>query len=117
MKTPLLISLGCSALLIGCGDSSNSSSTTGSESSGGSPLTAPVDYLNTAAKSEQKAVKVVDVTSLNQALQMFNVSEGRYPKDLNEMVEKGYMPRLPEAPHGMKIVYDAQAGTVKVVKE
>jgi hypothetical protein len=48
---------------------------------------------------------------------MFNVQEGRYPKDLNELVEKKYMRVLPEPPYGMKIVYDPNTGTVKVVRQ
>jgi hypothetical protein len=48
---------------------------------------------------------------------MFNVDNGRYPKDLNELVEKKYIPRIPDAPYGMKIVYDEKAGQVKVVKQ
>jgi hypothetical protein len=62
-------------------------------------------------------VKTVDVASLNQALQLFNVQEDRFPKDLNELVEKKYIPKIPDAPYGMKIVYDAKAGNVKVVKQ
>ena len=61
------------------------------------------------------AEKTIDTVALNQAVQQFNVTEGRYPKDLNELVTEKYLPRLPEAPYGMKIVYDANTGTVKVV--
>jgi hypothetical protein len=45
------------------------------------------------------------------------VDQGRYPKDLNELVSEKFIPRIPDAPAGMKIVYDANAGTVKVVKQ
>jgi hypothetical protein len=48
---------------------------------------------------------------------MFNVQEGRYPKDLNELAEKKYIPKIPEVPHGMKIDYDAATGSVKIVKQ
>jgi hypothetical protein len=115
MKTSLLLSLPV-VLLVGCGDQSKSGTQTTNASSG-NPLTAPVDYLAAAGKAQQSAVKTVDTASLNQAIQMFNVDNGRYPKDLNELVEKKYIPRIPDAPYGMKIVYDEKAGQVKVVKQ
>jgi ABC-type glycerol-3-phosphate transport system substrate-binding protein len=103
-------------VLAGCGDKSTSSTTTNTTSSSGSPLTAPVDYLAAAAKAQQSAVKTVDVTSLDKAIQLFNVDQGRNPKDLNELVPK-YIPQMPVTPYGTKLVYDANAGKVTVVKE
>ncbi|HXU79642.1 MAG TPA: hypothetical protein VN794_23880 [Methylomirabilota bacterium] len=103
-------------VLAGCGDKSTNSTTTNTTSSSGSPLTAPVDYLAAAAKAQQSAVKTVDVTSLDKAIQLFNVDQGRNPKDLNELVPK-YIPQMPVPPYGTKLVYDANAGKVTVVKE
>ena len=80
-------------------------------------LTAPVDYLAAAAKAQQSAVKTVDVASINQAIQMFNVDKGRNPKDLNELVTEKYMPKLPTPPYGTKLEYDANTGKVTVVKQ
>ena len=57
----------------------------------------------------------MDVAALNQAVQMFNVQEGRLPKDLNELVEKKLIAKIPDAPYGMKLQYDAATGTVSVV--
>lgn len=116
MKTILLVSMPLVLLLAGCGDQSKSGTQTTNASSG-NPLTAPVDYLAAAGKAQQSAVKTVDTAALNQAIQMFNVDNGRYPKDLNELVEKKYIPRIPDAPYGTKIVYDEKAGQVKVVKQ
>jgi hypothetical protein len=48
---------------------------------------------------------------------MFGVDQGRNPKDLNELVEKKYIAKIPAVPNGMKLDYDATAGKVKVVKE
>jgi hypothetical protein len=78
---------------------------------------APVDYLSTVAKAQQSAVKTVDTAFINHAIEMFNVEEGHLPKDLDELVAKKYLPKIPEAPFGSEIVYDAKAGTVKVVKK
>ncbi len=83
---------------------------------GQNPLTAPADYLGAAAKAQKTAVRVVDTVSLNQAVQLFNVQEGRYPKDLNELVTEKYLPHIPAAPAGSKITYNPQTGEVKVVR-
>jgi len=80
-------------------------------------LTAPVDYLSAAGKAQQSAVKTVDVTSVNQAIQLFNVERGCYPKDLNELVQEKFIAKIPAAPYGMKIVYDANSGKASVVKQ
>ena len=80
-------------------------------------MSAPADYLGALGKAQQAAVKTVDTTSLNQAIQLFNVENGRNPKDLNELVEKKFIPKIPDAPRGMKLQYDATAGKVKVVQE
>jgi hypothetical protein len=118
MKT-LFCFLGAAALLfVGCGESSNKSpQPTNGAASGSSPLSAPADYVGALGKAQQTAVKTVDLTSLNQAIQLFNVDQGRNPKDLNELVEKKFYPKLPEAPRGMKLQYDAAAGKVTVVKQ
>jgi hypothetical protein len=110
MKKLIAPSAALVVLLTACGDNSQSGSS-------GNPATAPVDYLKAATDAEKKAVKTVDTVALNQAIQMFNVQEGRLPKDLNELVEKKYLSKLPEPPHGMKLVYDARKGTVSVEKQ
>jgi hypothetical protein len=105
MKATPVLFLSAVIFCAGCGDNKSN------------PVTAPVDYVGTAAKQEQKAIKTVDTTALNQAVQLFNVQEGRFPKDLNELVEKKYIGKLPDAPVGMKLSYDATTGQVTVVKE
>jgi hypothetical protein len=124
---PLAIAAG---LLAGCGEksadtaqptnapaSTPAAATTNAPASGGGLLTAPVDYLAAVSKAQQSAVKTVDVASLNQAIQTFNVEEGRYPKSLDELVEKKIIGKLPAVPYGMKYVYDASSGQVKVVRQ
>jgi len=110
--------LAAGLLLVGCGDQSSSPpAATNANASGSSPLSAPADYIGALGKAQQTAVKTVDTTSLNQALDLFNVDKGRYPKDLNELVTEKYVPKLPAAPTGMKLDYDAASGKVKVVKQ
>jgi hypothetical protein len=105
MKATPLVFLSAILLCAGCGDQKNN------------PVTAPVDYVGAAVKQQQSAIKTVDTAALNQAVQLFNVQEGRYPKDINELVEKKYIGKLPNTPVGMKLSYDATAGKVSVVKE
>jgi len=104
--------------LCGCGGDNNASNNSPTNAaSSGNPLTAPVDYLGAMDKAKQKAVKTVDLASLTQAIQMFNVSEGRYPKDLNELVQLKYIARIPAVPYGKKIVYNAANGQVSVLPQ
>src|ERR1035437_6497376 len=108
MKTLFCFSVAASLFLVGCGESSNKpAQPTNGAASGSSPLSAPADYVGALGKAQQTAVKTVDITSLNQAIQMFNVDQGRNPKDLNEL--KKFYPKLPAAPIGMKLEYDATA--------
>ena len=118
MKKSLCFSFASSLLLVGCGQSSDKpAQPTNGAASSSSPLSAPADYVGALGKAQQSAVKTVDVSSLNQAIQLFNVENGRNPKDLNELVETKFIPKIPEAPKGMKLEYDAAAGKVKVVKQ
>ena len=105
-------------LVAGCGQKTDTAPVgTNTASSGSSPMNAPADYLGALAKGQQSAVATVDTTSVDKAIQMFAVENGRNPKDLNELVQQKFLPKIPEAPHGSKLVYDANSGTVKIVKE
>ncbi len=118
MKTPWFTAGLLVLVFTGCGDNSKPAAPAATNTaSGGNPLTAPVDYLNAAAKGQQSAVKTVDTTSIDKAIQLFNVDKGRNPKDLNELVQEKYLPTLPAAPYGMQIVYHADTGTVTVEKK
>lgn len=118
MKLPVYLSLFGVLWVAGCGDHQDSPiKATNSAAGGGNPLNAPADYLGTLAKGQQTAVKVVDTTALTQAAQLFNAQEGRYPKDLNELVTSKMIARIPDAPAGMKLDYDPTTGTVKVVSK
>ena len=83
----------------------------------GSPITAPVDYLNSAAKAKQSMEKTVDVTSINKAIELFNAQEGRFPENLDELVTKKYLAQIPTPPFGTKIEYDSKTGAAKIVKQ
>ncbi len=106
----------CPACSKQSGNSNPSASTTNAAASG-NPLDAPGGYLNALAKGQQSAVKTIDTASINKAIELFNVDQGRNPKDLNELVLKKYLPEIPTPPYGTKLVYDANSGTVKVEKQ
>ncbi len=118
MKKSSCLFLATGLFLVGCGKGSDQpTQTTNGAASGSSPLSAPADYVGALGKAKQTAVKTIDTASLNQAIQMFNVDHGRNPKDLNELVEKKFLPKIPDAPYGMKLDYDAATGKVKVVPQ
>jgi hypothetical protein len=118
MKITFGLCAAISLLFLGCGEKSDTANpSAGSSTNSGGVLTAPADYLQAAGNAKKSAEKTIDTVSINKAIQMFNVSEGRYPKDLQELVDGKYMPSIPEAPYGMKIEYDATKGEVKVVKQ
>ncbi len=116
MKLFLLVLTAATACVAGCGDKTSSGSAQ-TNSTSGNPLTAPVDYLGAVGKAQQQAIKTVDVASINQAIQLYQTEHGRYPQDLNELVKEKFLGKVPAAPYGMKIVYDATTGQVKVVKQ
>ena len=109
MKIQSCFALLVSCLLVGCGDGGQK------DPSGSNPITAPVDYIGAVTKAQKTAEKTVDVASISKAIQMFQVEEGRVPKDLNELVELKYMPKWPAAPAGQQLSYDPNTGKVKVV--
>jgi hypothetical protein len=120
MKTAFYLSIATGLLLVGCGGDSSKPSTataTNAASSGPTPLSAPADYVGALGKAQQTAQKTADLATVNQAIQMFNVEKGRFPKDLNELVAEKYLPSVPPAPYGMKLVYDSASGKVSVVKQ
>lgn len=108
-----LSALSMALLATGCGDSSKSGTPANTVSNA---VTAPVNYLGAVVEAQKHAEKVIDVAYINQDIQLFNASEGRYPKDLQEMIPT-YLAKLPEVPYGYKLVYDTTTYTVKVVKQ
>ncbi len=111
----------CSVLIVGCrkqDDPPVAPQVPRASSKGGeSVATSPVDYLARAGKAEQSMENKIDTVSLNNAVELFNAQEGRFPKDLNELIEKKYLGKLPSPTFGMKLHYDAKEGKVTVVKE
>jgi len=118
MNNSFCLSLAVLVLAAGCGDkASKPAQETNAAASDGGVLTAPVDYLGALDKAKQSAVKTADTASLKQAIQMFQVDKGRLPKDLNELVQEKYLPKIPEAPRGTRIDYDPSTGEIRLLKQ
>lgn len=115
-----LLSLMMGLLAAGCGNKGNGTAgatNTNSSASSSSPLTAPVDYLGAVGKAQQSAIKTIDLASVNQAINMYKIEEGKNPPSLEALVTEKYLPRLPELPSGLKYAYDPNTGIVKAIKK
>ena len=116
MKTFAVLPLMAGLLLAGCGKEESQGSTPAkSSTSGGNPITAPVDYLGAGAKAHKTATTKVAGTGLDQTIKLFYAQEGRFPKDLNELVRPDYLNAIPSPPAGMQYSYDPKGGELKVV--
>ena len=120
MKLFIFPAVAAMLLMAGCGDGNSNpsgvSTNTVSKNDSGNPLTAPADYLGAVVDAKKHSEKVADVSALTQAIQLFNVQEGRLPKSLDELVPN-YIGKLPPTPFGTKLVYDDKTGAVKIVKQ
>lgn len=123
MKVCFLILVAAGLLLAGCGKNKSSPHPQGTNTSqttnitdSAQPAPSSVDYLGTLMRADKSAVKTIDVSYLNEAVQLFNTQEGRLPKDLNELVPN-YVGKLPATPYGTKLDYDPNTGLVKVVPQ
>jgi len=116
MKVSTIFSLllAAATLLTGCGDNSKTTQVVNAVSN---VVDAPVNYVGAVVQAQKYSEKQIDLAYVNQAIQQFQAGEGRLPKDLNEMVEMHYLGKIPVAPFGYKIIYDATAGAIKVVKQ
>src|SRR5690348_13356337 len=105
MKAPLCLLFASAVALAGCGDKTNPSTASAGATNaapGSNPLNAPSDYLGAIVDAKQRAVKTIDTVSLDQAVQTFSVEHGRYPKDLDELVQTKVISKIPDPPYGMK---------------
>src|ERR1017187_3626311 len=116
MKASFLIWIAAGLMLAGCGKNSSSSQPQGTNSvqtTNAAAIAHPSGgYLGALMQADKSAVKTIDVSYLNQAVQLFNTQEGRLPKDLNELVPN-YVGKLPATPYGTKLDYDPNTGQVK----
>src|SRR5688572_16227256 len=106
MSKSFILLIMVAGLCVACKKSQDTTSSAGSNppsaTASGNPVTAPVDYLGAVAKAKRTADTKIETASINKAVQLFYAQEGRYPKDLNELVRPEYLPHLPSPPPGMK---------------
>jgi len=104
------------ALIAGCSDhnSNTKPTTTNAAAKAAAPVTG--GYLETLVQAKQTADKTIDASYLNQAINQFNVQEGRYPKTLQELTPN-YVAKIPPPPVGYKFDYNPVKGEMKVVPQ
>ncbi len=65
------------------------------------------------AKRQVRDLRVrADVQSLESAVERFRNDNGRFPRDLEELVSENYIHFLPHDPAGVAYVYDPARGKV-----
>jgi hypothetical protein len=113
MKKFLALPLLAAFFLTGCGDSSKPGTTANTVSN---VVDAPLNYVGAVVQAQKHSENVIDVAYINEDIKMFYASEGRYPKDLQELIPE-YLGKMPAVPLGYKLVYDTNTYTVSAVKE
>jgi len=103
------------AVLAGCGRSDPADGPAQAGPPVSNPLLAPVDYLGATAAGKKAAEKTVNLAPVLSALQQFHAAEDRYPAQLQELVQAGFLARVPEAPPGQFLRYDPADGSVRWV--
>ena len=116
MKALFLVLVATAAVMTGCGNNNSGKTAPSTNSTAGSTNGSSMNYLGTVMQADKNMTKTIDMSYLNEAIQQFNVQEGHYPKDLQELVPN-YVGKLPTPPYGYKLDYDANSGTVKVVQQ
>jgi hypothetical protein len=117
MKGIVLLPIVALFFATGCNQSSSSSQTPSTNASANATNADNVPYYGAMIKAKRNATVTADMESLRPTIEQFQVEKGRFPKDLNELVQEKYISKVPDAPYGMKLDYDAATGTVKVVPQ
>src|SRR5665213_1576922 len=111
MKKTILIFGAIAIFLVGCG---KNPAATKSFNAVSNVVDAPLNYVGAVVQAKKYSEKVIDVSYINEDIQMFNASEGHYPKNLQEMVPD-YLGKIPVMPSGYELIYDTNSWTVKAV--
>lgn len=112
--TPFILSI---LLLAGCeGENQTDSNTSGqSEESNGAAISAPVDYLGAVANAKKSMEGKLALSQLSQAVQNYQIENGKLPASLDALLESDHLSRLPKVPYKTKLSYDSKTGVVDLV--
>jgi hypothetical protein len=117
MKGIVLIPVVALFFATGCSPSGSSSQSPSTNAAANATNADNVPYYGAMIKAKRDAGATADKATLKPAIEQFQLDKGRFPKDLNELVQEKYISKVPDAPYGMKIDYDASTGTVTVVPQ
>jgi hypothetical protein len=117
MKGIVLLPIVALFFVTGCGPSSSSSQSPSTNAAANATNADNVPYYGAMIKAKRNAITTSDVATLKPAIDQFQVDKGRFPKDLNELVQEKYISKVPDAPYGFKMDYDPATGVVKVVPQ
>lgn len=115
MKFHPLLALGVTLSLIACNNDPKPKAEPQKEQKlGDNPVAAPLDYIAAIGKAQKASLGRLEQAKLIDAIQKFEASESRPPKELSELVPN-FLPALPPAPAGMKLEYKAADGSFMFV--
>jgi hypothetical protein len=115
--TTCLVGLLASALAACNGGGDMPGANQEAKETGENPLTAPVDYLDAVSKAKSSTEATLAKTQIRQAIQTFQAENGKFPMNLDELIEDGYLRALPKAPYHTRFAYDKASGTIDIVAD
>jgi len=119
MKKFILVLFLPLGFFIGCGDQSGRQNQQSAPSREGTresnPVHAPAEYVGAVLNAQQHASVRMSIVTVSEAVKGFKAFEGRLPRNLGELEEKGLLPGgLPELPVGLSFHYNPETGEVTV---
>jgi hypothetical protein len=75
---------------------------------------APAKYGEVMGRALKKAESMDNVLYLKNKINTFHIQKGRYPANLQELVDEQLIDKIPEPPKGMKYDYDPSTGSLNV---
>ena len=79
------------------------------------PPREPVGYIRGTLDKKGEAQISVGLVQIRQAIEFFTFSKERFPEDLEELITKGYLEKIPDLPYRKKFLYHPSTGEVSVV--
>lgn len=121
MKVVFLIPVAIALLITGCSQSSGpgssaASATNDAQAGKAASVNATPNYGGVLGQAQSFSENQIGLAQLKEAVQEFNATEGRYPKDLQELIP-AYLAKMPVVPAGYTISYDPTNGQVQVVRQ